>query len=291
MWHHVMNRGADHQDIFSDDNDRICFEALLDEITKRFGIEIHAYCLMGNHFHLVVYCPTESLSEAIQHLTSMYANHYNRKYERSGSLFGGRFRSVTIETDAQLAQVSRYVHRNPLAMTTVRALAAYRWSSFGIYLSRRPRPKWIHCDTVFAIHNFTLDSYQTFVESPQPTDKEFGFEPLPLRCEDIETEISRVAGVDVASLHTSKRAVPNQPRLLAMLLISEARAATSSDLAQRYGIASQSGVRSATRRARVLLSHDPQFARLHMLVKATLRSLNGTVGSDPASHSKGTFGV
>ena len=271
-WHHVMNRGADRQDIFTDDDDRLYFEALLADITTRFDIEIHAYCLMGNHFHLMVFCPTEDFSNAMQHLSSTYATHYNRKYERSGPLFGGRFRSVLVETDAQLAQASRYVHRNPLALTPLRALAAYRWSSLGNYMGRRRQPTWVRCDTVMALYDFTRDSYRMFVETPQPSDTGPGlaFVPVPPCCEEIELAVCRLAGVEVASLHTSKRGFPNPPRLLAMLMITESRAATTRELAKRFRITSQSGVRNATRRARVLLSQDPEFARWHVLANETL---------------------
>jgi putative transposase len=261
-----MNRGADRQDIFTDDGDRLYFEALLGDTTNRFGIEIHAYCLMGNHFHLLVFCPTEVFSAAIQHLSSTYAMHYNRTYERSGPLFGGRFCSVIVNNDIQLAQVSRYVHRNPLALGPLGALVAYRWSSLGVYAGRRPGFAWLHRESILGLYNFTEDTYREFVETAQPSDTtpESVLVPrIPPRCDEIELAVSRAAGIEVTSLHVIKRAVPNHARLLAMLMMTESRSATTKELADRFGLANQTSVRSATRRARVLLASDPAFAQLH----------------------------
>ncbi|MBV1894455.1 MAG: transposase [Ilumatobacteraceae bacterium] len=265
-WHHVTNRGADRQDIFTADPDRLYFEALLGDITERFSIEIHAYCLMGNHFHLLVHCPTGELSVAIQHLSSTYATHYNRTYKRSGPMFEGRFHSVLIDSDEQLARTSRYVHRNPLALTSLRALAAYRWSSYGPYLGHRKCPQWLHRDTIGSVCGFSDTAYRAFVESPQPADTTAaaGLAPaFPPSSDDIERAICNAAGVGLDSLHLVKRAVPNHPRLLAMLMMTESRAASTEELADRFGLSSASSVRGAARRARILMVSEPTFASLH----------------------------
>jgi hypothetical protein len=146
------------------------------------------------------------------------------------------------------------------------ALAAYRWSSLGIYVGRRPGFAWLHREFILGLYNFTEDTYRAFVETSQPADKtpESVLVPrIPARCDEIETAVSSAAGVGVSSLHVIKRAIPNHPRLLAMLMMTQSRAATTKELADRFGLANQTSVRSATRRARVLLASDPAFARLH----------------------------
>ena len=128
-WHHVMTRGADRQDVFVDDVDRSFLESMIAEAVERSAIEVHAHALMTNHLHLLAHCPDGDLSGPIQHVLGRYASFFNDRHQRSGPLFGGRFRSVAVETDEQLAVVGRYIHRNPLDLTGLASLAAYRWSS------------------------------------------------------------------------------------------------------------------------------------------------------------------
>jgi len=94
-----MSRGADRQDIFSDDHDRTHFERLLGEATDSFTIGVHAYCLMSNHFHVLVHCQDDDLSAAMQHVCGNHARAYNRRHGRSGTIFGDRFKSVPITTE------------------------------------------------------------------------------------------------------------------------------------------------------------------------------------------------
>lgn len=87
-WNHVMNRGIDHGDVFFADTDRIEFGQRLGDVFDRFGIRTHAYCLMDNHFHLLLHCPEGRLSDAMQRLGSLYTRHVNDRLGRDGALFG-----------------------------------------------------------------------------------------------------------------------------------------------------------------------------------------------------------
>ena len=140
-WHHVMNRGADRQDIFSDDATTSQFEGLLGDATVRFGVEVHAYCLMTNHFHLLLHCPDGGLSRVMQSVERHYTQWYNARYRRDGPLFRGRFRSVDVDdrraARAQPVDTSTATRSRSCRSTS---LAAYRWSSFGVYLGRRRPP-------------------------------------------------------------------------------------------------------------------------------------------------------
>ncbi len=98
-----MNRGADRQDVFVADADFGRFEWLLGDAATACGVEVHAYCLMSNHFHLLLHCPVAGLSEVMQSVQFRYAQWFNHRYDRDGPLFRGRFRSVLVDNDEQLA--------------------------------------------------------------------------------------------------------------------------------------------------------------------------------------------
>jgi len=147
-WYHVMNRGRAREAIFADEAD---YETLLDavaEATDRFGVEIHAYCLMPNHYHLLVRTPHGNLGRVMRHIDGVYTQRYNRRHGIDGPLFRGRYRAILVDADAYLLSVSRYIHRNPIdgVRPLVENLEDWCWSSFPAFL-RRVRPaKWLSID-------------------------------------------------------------------------------------------------------------------------------------------------
>jgi len=134
-FYHVFHRGVNHFDIFEDDIDRKFYLNRLQRYAKEGNVEIHAWCLMSNHVHLLVRSSLEDLSALMMKLGSVYARWFNKRHERTGSLFGSRFSSVCVETDAQLLAVTRYIHRNPIHHHASTPIDAYRWSSFREYTS------------------------------------------------------------------------------------------------------------------------------------------------------------
>jgi putative transposase len=161
-WYHVFNRGAAKQDIFRSDRDRVEFERLLGLIAERFGIRVHAYCLMTNHFHLLIECPDGQLSEAMHLLGSVFVRHVNERAGRDGPLFRGRFSAKPVATDEYLRRLVRYIHRNPLAFTTVDGLRTYRWSSMRVYLGRRRAPRWMTTQNVLSMFD-SVEELDRFV--------------------------------------------------------------------------------------------------------------------------------
>jgi REP element-mobilizing transposase RayT len=147
-YHHVMNRGTNHDAVFFTDEDRVEFCRLLSEIHDRYGVVCLAYCLMDNHYHLILKCPNGHLSDAMQHLGGVYTQHTNERGRRDGPLFRGRFRSIPITTDAYLLCAVRYVHRNPLDLPGVSDPSEYRWSSHRAYLGHRRPASWLQTDEV-----------------------------------------------------------------------------------------------------------------------------------------------
>lgn len=262
-WHHLMNRGADRQDIFSSDDDRFVFEDQLGELARRGLLEVHAYTLMNNHFHLLGRSPEGELSRAMHRLGSEYARWYNREHHRDGPLFRNRFVSVSVGSTDQLLTESRYIHRNPLAFVPMASLAAYRWSSLGPYLRRREPPDWLRLDVIDGMIG-DRDRHQSFVENTHPSDRDHhrwqAMRP-PVDLGDIERAIRQVTGIDPAgSINAGPKS--NDRLSIAILLAVELRAATAEQLAQRYRASSPASVRATARRGRVRLGADPAFAGL-----------------------------
>ena len=146
--HHVMNRGVDRAAIFYDDADRVEFGRRLSEIHERFGTEVVAYCLMPNHYHLLVHTPDGHLGTAMHHLSLTYTRHTNDRVGRDGPIFRGRYHSIPVSTDAYLIAATRYIHRNPLALVGIDDPADYRWSSYRSYLGLRRSPEFLKTEMV-----------------------------------------------------------------------------------------------------------------------------------------------
>jgi len=109
-YYHVINRGNAGEKIFLRRRDKEKFLEYLEKATERFSIIIHIYCIMSNHYHLLIETPQPNLSSAIQWLNVSYAAYYNKKHRRSGHLFQGRFRAILIDADEYLKHLSRYIH-------------------------------------------------------------------------------------------------------------------------------------------------------------------------------------
>jgi REP element-mobilizing transposase RayT len=133
---HVTARGNRRQEIFVDDQDRVQFLALLAVVVARLGWRCHAYCLMTNHFHLLVETPVESLSLGMQRLNGAYAQAFNRRHGYDGHLFQGRFHSVAVESDWHLFELSRYIVLNPVRAGLCAHPGAWRWSSYRALVAR-----------------------------------------------------------------------------------------------------------------------------------------------------------
>jgi REP element-mobilizing transposase RayT len=164
-WHHLMNRGASRGNIFVDDNDRTSFGQQLADMHEHFGVVVHAYCLMDNHFHLLVNCPSAGLSDAMQRFSSTYTRHLNDRHGRDGALFRGRFHSRLITDEAHVINACRYIHRNALDISGIDDVARYRWSSHRTYLGFRRCPPWLETEFVLDRFGGQADAFDRFVRS------------------------------------------------------------------------------------------------------------------------------
>ena len=257
-WHHVMNRGADRQDIFGSGADFARFESLLAETVDEHHIEVHAYCLMTNHFHLLLHCPDGGLSHAMQAIQRQYTQWYNSIYQRDGALYRGRFRSVNIEDDRQLTTVGRYIHRNAIVLVPARSLSAYRWSSFGVYCARRSAPPWLTTTRLEADFAGSSAEYRAFVEQELPSDDPVA-PGVSVSFASLMEAVSAAFG-DPDTAQRAGRGVSNPARLTAIALAVELRVDGTEELARHFGLRNPGSVRTLARRGRVAIAADPGMA-------------------------------
>ena len=133
--YHVIARGVGKQLIFEDDRDRRFFMKLLVEALEDSSAELYAWCLMGNHFHLLVHAPISSLAQLMKQVCGRYAQWFNAKYGRVGHLFQERYKSEPVSDDEYLLTVVRYIHDNP-SKAGIAPTAKYPWSSYREYAGR-----------------------------------------------------------------------------------------------------------------------------------------------------------
>lgn len=146
--YHVTARGNARTDIFLDDEDRELFLACLGDAVTRFGWLCHAYCLMGNHYHLMIETPEGNLSQGMRHLNGVYTQRFNRRHGRVGHVFQGRFKAIVVDRDSYLLQLCRYVVRNPIRAGLVKKIERYAWSSFPATMGLAVCPAWLATDWV-----------------------------------------------------------------------------------------------------------------------------------------------
>ena len=167
-YYHVINRGNNQEKIFKNDRDKEKFLQYLEKAAERFSIIFHSYCLMDNHYHLLVQTPEANLSHAMQWINVSYATYFNRKRDRHGHLFQGRFKAILIDADEYLKHLSRYIHLNPVRAKIVASPAEYLWSSYGAFIGQQDTPQFL--ETNWLLSNFgkhkkqARRSYQDFVE-------------------------------------------------------------------------------------------------------------------------------
>jgi len=142
-WHHVMHRGARRAPIFNSDDHCGTFLGYVAAAVEMFEVEVHAYSLMPNHYHLLVRSPHGNLSRAMRHLNAGYTQHVDAMHGWDGPVFRGRFHSELVRNEASLPFVLAYVHLNPLRAGLVTRLDSDCWTSHRAYLGRDPAPDWL----------------------------------------------------------------------------------------------------------------------------------------------------
>jgi len=151
--YHVTARGNNRQAIFLLDSDRHDFLLLLARASDRFGLQLFAFCLMTNHYHLFLRTPDANLAASLQWLNATYTARFHRRHRRNGHLFQGRYKSVLVTDEAHWFHLSMYLHLNPIRARLVDDPADYQWSSFRDYTRPTSRFPWLDRSTILSSYS------------------------------------------------------------------------------------------------------------------------------------------
>ena len=141
--YHITSRGNAQKPVFRDDADRKLFFNTLSQVTQRFHWLCHAYCLMNNHYHLLIETPDGNLSKGMRQLNGVYTQAFNRRHGRVGHLFQGRFKAILVQKDSHFLEVCRYIVLNPVRTKSVKNPGEWQWSSYRATLGQVPVPDWL----------------------------------------------------------------------------------------------------------------------------------------------------
>ncbi|MDD5306148.1 MAG: transposase [Deltaproteobacteria bacterium] len=232
-WHHVMHRGRRRERIFEDSHDLVAFFDIVADTVRRFGIEVHAYSLMPNHYHLLVRSPLGNLSRTMRHLDGVYTQRHNVRHRRDGALFRGRFRSQLVRDETRLPYIAAYIHLNPVRAGLVTRVDSDRaWTSHREHMGRDAAPEWL--STAFlrerigsarAIHELVLDMARGRRSWPEGMDLGTGWmergddgeggtilqRTRSVQASELLKEICEIAGVGRARLSARVRGPKGNP--------------------------------------------------------------------------------
>lgn len=179
--YHVTSRGNARADIFADSTDRQTFLLLLESAVNRFNWNCHAYCLMDNHYHILIETPDSNLSIGMRHLNGVYTQAFNRRHKRVGHVFQGRFKAVIVEKESHLLELCRYVVLNPVRAGMVSAPRKWRWSSYSATGGEAKKESYLTTDWILSQFSETKSDarmkYRQFVKDGM-TEKEAPWEKL-----------------------------------------------------------------------------------------------------------------
>jgi len=298
-YYHVAARGNEQKDIFKSRKDREKFLSYLGSAVSRYGAVIHGYCLMSNHYHLLLETPSGNLSQIMQHLNGAYTNYFNTKRSRSGHLFQGRFQAILIEADEYSRELSRYIHLNPVRAGIVTKPEDYQWSSYRDYIGVREPPAWLHTQSILSCFHQSIpaaqEKYCGFVEdllgreyqSPlkgavastllgscgfvqEITEKHIAGKPVDRDLPALRA-LSKRPSIDKI-IETTERLLPENKRLAtqaSIYLCHKYSGAQLKEISERFGVG-QSAISQASRRFALQLEKDPGL-------KKTIAQLEGAV--------------
>ncbi len=146
--YHVTSRGDRREVIYLDDSDRVYWLALLGHVCRRFNWVCHAYCLMDNHYHIVVETAEGNLSKGMRQLNGVYTQYINRTYNRIGHVYQGRYKAILVEKENYLLELARYVVLNPVRAGMVKDIEEWPWSSYPAMIGKSSPLEWLQTDWI-----------------------------------------------------------------------------------------------------------------------------------------------
>ncbi len=146
--YHVTSRGDRRDEIYLDDSGRIFWLGLFGRVCKQFNWICHAYCLMDNHYHIVVETVEGNLSKGMRQLNGVYTQHFNRRHNRVGHVYQGRYKAILVEKDSYLLELSRYVVLNPVRASMVKRVDQWPWSSYSAMIGNSSCFEWLQTDWI-----------------------------------------------------------------------------------------------------------------------------------------------
>jgi REP element-mobilizing transposase RayT len=168
-FYHVTSRGNEQKPVFKSRRDREKFLEYLQSASERYNAIIHAFCLMDNHYHLLIETPSGNLPQIMRHINGAYTTYFNFKRARSGHLFQGRYKAILVDKDSYAKELSRYIHLNPVRAEMVKTPGVYQWSSYNAYIGKREVPDWLHRNFILAYFGKKVTSaqkgYRDFVKA------------------------------------------------------------------------------------------------------------------------------
>ena len=252
--YHVMSRGNGGENIFIEDADKLAFLELFEELLTRYDVICYSYCLMDNHYHLLIETPKANLSQIMRGLNGRYTKYFNKTFQRMGHVFQGRYKAIIVQKDSYLLELSRYIVLNPVRAGLTNNPEDYTWSSYCASIGQSFCPEWLAVDnSLAAFHNQRKEAirlYQKYVS--QGIDQPFSGKIMQQTYLGDEAFIDHVqkhiSTKQNDSVHITKRSKksPKKPideiistasdRRDAMKAIYETGHYTMFEIAQYYGV-------------------------------------------------------
>jgi REP element-mobilizing transposase RayT len=296
-YYHVMNRGRHKDKIFLHDNDYLYFISLLQVSTKLFRVGIVAYCLLSNHYHLLIHTPEGNLSRCMRHIGSVYTQWFNRKYSSDGQLFRGRYKSILIDEEKYLLSLVRYIHHNPLKAGVIETPEGHLWNSHHGYVSDSAKWNWLYKEPIYAYFHsdphIRIREYLQYLtqKDTEEIDRVYSQKKLPAilgsesfiktikqRYTDEKTHnevpeskllmpsarliidvVCTEYGIDEDHLLQSRRGITNEPRNVAVYLIRHLRGENLNSLAMMFQISKYSTASSICTRLEERFKEDSEL--------------------------------
>lgn len=251
--YHVTSRGDGREAIYLDDGDRECWLAVLAAVCERYRWRCHAYCLMTNHYHLLLCTPEPNLARGMRQLNGVYTQRFNRAHRRVGHVFQGRYKAILVERDSYLLELARYIVLNPVRAGMVEDPADWPWSSYRATCGQAACPPWLDTDGVLAAFSAqrrrAVRAYEDFVRAgggqPSPWSELRG--QIYLGSEQFMREMQQRIDpeADLSEVPSAQREAPapsldelarRHPRNQAMALAYASGRHTLAAIARHFGV-------------------------------------------------------